>query len=361
MKKNNSITFFDFADLNYSSFFLNGFLENSRSFDYEFSISKSYPGMLSKFANDRAIRHIPTFQAHINGETFIFCIDTADSCGRHPDILPSFHKGLLESAQWYFKVNYNKTMLANDSSLGAGAEKILPTPAFLPLKYPKPWQLLPSLNLSNPVHKIVSPARRVKTLLTLRSLQQLKRLRDTPKDIDIFFVVGYYGRPVHAAEDEFRYQIMHEIASHKEIVAVTGFASHVALPGKFAEFKCKRYLHPEYLHQLSRAKIAIYVRGVHDCLSFKFGQIMALGMPVVGQTLHNNAENMYQYPYFKDQFAYNTPQLIAQKAVDLLKNPEKLALFGKANAHTFDTALTPRAITARILERLGFPRAHPNG
>lgn len=360
MEKKNSITFFDFADLNYSSFFLNGFLQNSRSFDYNFSISKSYPDVLAQFSSDHAIKHILMFQANINGESFIFCMDTADSCGNHPDILPGFHFGLLENAKYYFKVNYNKSVIENEPSLKTYADTILPVPTFFPLKFPKPWQLLPRLDFLHPSRMLLPPSiRRVKTLLTLDSLEQVKRLRNTPKDIDIFFVVGYYGIPVHAAEDEFRYQIMREIASRKNILAITGFASHAELPGKFAAFKCKRYLHPEYLHQLSRARIAIYVRGMHDCLSFKFGQIMALGMPVVGQSLYNNSENLYQYPYFKEQFAYDEPGLIIQKAEELLQNPEKLSLLAKTNAHTFDSAFTPEAITARILEQLGLHRVRP--
>jgi glycosyltransferase involved in cell wall biosynthesis len=79
--------------------------------------------------------------------------------------------------------------------------------------------------------------------------------------------------------------------------------------------------------------------------------MMALGMPIVGQSLYNNSENMYQYPYFKEQFAYNDPALIIQKTVELLNNPEKLSQLAEANAHTFDTNFTPESITARILER----------
>ena len=353
--KKNSIVYFDLVDLNYASFFINGFLHNSRVFDYNFSISKSCPTSLARFASDLALQHILLFQATINGEAFIFCVDTADSCGNHPHILQGYNIFLLENTKHYFKVNYNKAVVENDLNFKEYTDKILPIPTFFPLKFPKPWQLLPKLEFLHP-SRMLSPRsiRRMKTLLTLCSLEKLRRLRDTPKDIDIFFVVNYYGTAVHAAEDEFRYQIMREIADHKDIKAITGFSSHSKLPGKFASFASKHYLHPRYLHQLSRARVAIYVRGAHDCLSFKFGQMMALGMPIVGQSLYNNSENMYQYPYFKDQFAYNDPALIIQKAVALLNNPEELSLLAEANAHTFDTAFTPEAITARILEQLRF-------
>ena len=52
------ITFYDFSDLNYSSFFLAGFLENSEELGYRMSISRKMPGLLEEMKLSEECRKI---------------------------------------------------------------------------------------------------------------------------------------------------------------------------------------------------------------------------------------------------------------------------------------------------------------
>jgi len=108
----------------------------------------------------------------------------------------------------------------------------------------------------------------------------------------------------------------------------------------------------DYFRHLARSKVAIYVRGPHDGISSKLGQLLAMGKPIIGQTISNNKELYYQNPFFKEQFAYDDPEEIAGNVNELLKNPEKAALYAKANANTFDTKFSPEITVSNFIERL---------
>ena len=125
-------------------------------------------------------------------------------------------------------------------------------------------------------------------LKELLSLEEIRQLRNSQKDLDIFFVVTFYNQEKHSAYNEFRYQIMKEIREDRNIRSVVGVVSHEKLPSKYAEFQVEPYSLREYLSRIAKARVAIYVRGLHDCLSFKFGQLLSLGMPIVGQRIRNN-------------------------------------------------------------------------
>jgi glycosyltransferase involved in cell wall biosynthesis len=103
---------------------------------------------------------------------------------------------------------------------------------------------------------------------------------------------------------------------------------------------------------MASARIAIYVRGLQNCLSFKFSQLLALGVPVVGQSIINNKDILMNNDYFTQQYAFDSPEEIVREAVKLLADPDKLNKIGRSNASIFDTKFTPQAVVTDILNIL---------
>ena len=75
-------------------------------------------------------------------------------------------------------------------------------------------------------------------------------------------------------------------------------------------------------------------------------------MPIVGQSISNNAAILYEHNYFRDQFAYDDPKEIVQNAVKLLDEPEKRKALSESNAEIFDRAFEPEMIINDVLARL---------
>jgi hypothetical protein len=144
-----------------------------------------------------------------------------------------------------------------------------------------------------------------------------------------------------------------ELHKHKDLKLVVGFASNQRdIPGEYAKYKIPFMSYDQYLHMLARSRVGIYVRGSHGCLSSKFGEQMALGKPIVGETILNNTKNMYAYDHFDEQFAFDDPLEIVERIVHLLGEPNKLKELEKANTGTFDRHLTPKPVIVNVLDQI---------
>lgn len=359
MMTRNKITYYDFADIRYSSFFLTGFLENQGNYRHRLVISRKAPSLLRDPMVGGEWKDllfsICLFKANLIDDTFYFCIDTRDSCKADPNRGMGYHIPLLKKVKYYFKVNYNDDAIRCDPTLRLYSSKIIPVPLFFPLKIPQLLSFFPRISPCSVTGWTFGDAKkRIAHLRGLLSLEEIKELRNVEKDLDLFLVTSFYPQPEHSAAMEFRYKIMKEIRKHKNLVSVTGFATsyNKKLPGEVAEFQCERYSPRNYLKNLARAKIAIYVKGLWGCLSFKFGELLALGMPIVGQTITNNKSQLSSNEHFRNQFAYDDPKEIFEKATKLLTEPIKMKRLSELNAATFDAKFTPQAVTAEILERL---------
>jgi len=351
----NQITYYDFANIHYSGFFLTGFFQNRDNFHYKLDISKAVPSLLCDSMLDggwkKLLFSVCLFRAKLNNKEFYFCIDTRDSCKTGPT--KGYHLPLLRKVKYYFKVNYNHNAIKNDLNLREFSSKIVPVALFLPLRPPRLLPFLPRMIPCSAVDwKMRNIWLRIKALGNLLTLNEMREMRNIDKDLDIFFVPRFYREKQHSHDIELRYEIIRQIRKHKNLVSITGFASSKKLPGKFAEFQTKSYTLKAYLRNLSRAKVAIYVRGLHNCLSFKLGQLLALGMPIIGQTITNNQDLLYKNEHFPSQFAFDNPKEIVENVIQLLSKPEKLKTLRESNANVFDTKFTPQAITAGVLEHL---------
>lgn len=354
-RKDNHIQFFDFADIAFSSFFIRGMFENQKKYGYTFSISKSLPALLKDPKIEMKWREILfsvcIFKAHIGKEESYFAIDCRDSCRAHTYEM-GYHMPLLQEVKYYFKVNYNQDAIHTDPVLKKYASKIIPVPLFMPVAVPKPYLFFPRIIESKEMGWTRdSMVRRLRVLRSLPTLDSLKAMSRSIKKTDIFFVVRYYGE-AHKAEDDFRYEIIRELKNIKGLNIIAGFSSDRAMPPKFNDFAVKGYGLKEYLKKLAESKVCLYVRGLHNALSFKFGQLLSLGVPISGQTLYNNKDDFYSNPYFKEQFSFDDPKKIVLNAVELLNSPYKMKTYGASNAEVFEKKYAPERVVGEILERI---------
>jgi hypothetical protein len=355
------ITYYDFTNLRYTAFFLNGFAENADERGFRFEVSGREPPEFADLAltreylpRDHAFHAIFRYEGN---DSFLFCIDAGDLNG-NVALGGGYHFALLEKCRYYFKVNYNTHTILNNPALRPYAEKIKPIPLVFPIATTQPWRYMPRcLPGQGAIWPMEAIVKRSKSLLSSASLDTYRQLRNNPKDIDVFFVIRIYSDP-SGKHDE----ILNENNARRSAI-VEGLNKH----GRFNMFVRyavtenedigplgTRYIRfREYLKLMSRARVGVYVRGYADCLSFKFGQLMALGMPIVGETILNNTENMYVLDRFGEQFAYDDPEFLVERVLYLLDNPGEAESLRRANVATFENLLTPGPVVAAILDQIG--------
>jgi hypothetical protein len=357
VKRDIQITYYAFADLYYASFFLAGLDRHAENGAIEFSVSKRKPEVLKQMSDDDhwqdLLSSILLFKVIHNGDVFHFCIDTRDS-NTTGGTGKGFHLPLMKLVRYYFKVNYNRQAIEKDSDLVRHAHKIIPMSPFFPTSLKKIWRYSPKL-FSHTGLDFLGVVKKMRKLKVLSSMKDLRLLRKRPKVRDVFFMVGYYDR--HERENEYRYQIISELRSRSSIRSFVGFEGR-NLPGKYRELQIGKELPLyKYLSEIASSRVALYTRGVHDCLSFKLGQLLAMGMPMVGQPILNNRDNLMSNPYFADQFAYESPREIVDRVEQLLGAPEELERIGDSNATVFDLKYTPEKVIGELLAYLSGPKS----
>jgi hypothetical protein len=353
----NIITYYDFAEIGYSSYFVNGFAENAGAYRYRFRVSRRMPSILQPLIGGQPYRTICfcicLFSANLNGEKFFFCIDTHDSAKSCHQSGPGYHLPLLAEMKYYFKLNYNGGEIEKDSRLRQHKGKIFPTTVCFPIAIARPDLFLRAIFCrTRGQWDPVNAKKRVTSLIQSPSLKHLRNLRNSRKVLDIFFVNHCYGES-HPDVDLFRCKVIDEIRKHSDLNAITGF-SKVTIRRRnhslqLGPYGCERYRKRKYLRNLANAKIGIYVRGTHNCTSFRFGELQALGLPIVGQPLANNQELFYNIPNWSRQFSFETPSEIVGEIRRLLKRPDEISYLSKMNGMIFDTRFTPKAVVSDIL------------
>jgi len=352
----NRIVFYDFNSINHSSYFLDGLSKNQREYNYRLAVSKGTPKFLLGTALDqdwqKSLFAISVFKASFGGDEFFFCIDTLDSALREE----GYNIPLLKEVDFYFKVNYNATAIKNDRVLHKLSQKIFPTTPFCPLGIPGIWKYFPRiLSNANTGWTFQDAKARIKRLPNLQNLDQLRAMRSAPKHIDVFFVMEYYANDLHPEVTKMRHQIVSALLDNPRISTVAGLISNRGLPEEFAHLRIERFSQKTYFELLASSKLAIYVRGPHDCLSFKLAEYLALGKPIVGQKLLNNTRTLNQHPHFSEQFAYEDAESIVAQIEYLIQQPEKLEVLAKSNAEVFDAHLTPKTAVSNILDQIISP------
>ncbi len=343
---------FNCERLRSSSYFIQGFLDLASDRGIAFKIRNGPPPSGFPELQPLGIRSpFSVFRAFTNRSDFYFCVDGRDGND-------SFRQPYLEKCRYYFKVNYNSEVLAGEPELSTFGAEILPAIPHFPIRTTGMAAYLPRLRpaKSGFVPVLRHNWRRFGHWRSAIPLRDITALRPAAKERDLLFVAPFYDQSAHRETNEFRYEVMKAIRAHAGIHSLFGFAAE-RVTGKYAEFHIPHLSSKEHFERMARSRLLVYVRGAHGCISYKFGEMLALGVPIVGQTLLNNAEALMRHEHFEAQFAWDDPEQIARAAADLLSDPARLQRIGAANARTFDRYLSPRAAAASILDWISLREA----
>jgi len=345
------IIYYDCGEVIDVSFYINGFLSNQKKYNYKFIVKRKEPYFLKQFSPNeewyKFVSRLGLFEFKNGNNSFFFCTDWCDHSSNYRNegyLIP-----ILEEVKYYFKTNYNATAIDDDPNLKKFRDKIIPIGPSFRLHIENMIKFMPGIIPGNK-HNWTFKESKERFNLMFRNprLSYLKHLRNTETDLNIFFVMPYY--PTQKILNEFRFEVMKALHNLVKTNAIIGFAPTQKLPENHQYFEQPLYEMRDYYRNLARSKVAIYVRGPHDGLSSKLGQLLALGKPIIGQTIYNNSESYYQNPFFNEQFAYDDPEEIAKQVNELLQDHERAASYAKANAITFDTKYTPEITVSRIIE-----------
>lgn len=345
------IIYFDSGEVERISFYINGFLHNQKKFNYKFLIKREKPGFMKQSSQNEEWHksELGFFEFKNGHNSFFFCIDRNDPSTTYRN--EGYLISVLEEVKYYFKVNYNVDEIEKEPRLKEYREKIVPLGPSFPLHIKNMNRFMSRIipgKKNNWTFQIF--VERMNLMFRFPGLSYFRRLRKIKPDLNLFFVVPFYHNQIEL--NDYRYELMKSLESLIKTNIIIGFASRRKLPDKYQYFKQPVYEMRSYLRHLARSKVTIYIRGPHNGISSKFGQLMAMGKPIIGQTIHNNRELYYQNQFFDEQFAYDEPGEIARQVHRLLQDPEKAASFAKANAHTFDTRFSPEVTVSHIIETI---------
>jgi hypothetical protein len=352
-KEITEIIYYDCGEVTALSFYINGFLSNQKKYNYKFLLKREKPYFLkqSSFTGEgyKFVLRLGLFEFRNGKDNFPFCIDRSDHSTNFKNegyIIP-----MLETVKYYFKANYNAGAIDNDPNIKKFRDKIIPIGLSFPLHIENMFRFMPRIIPGKSNNWTFKESKeRLNLMFRNPRLSYLKHLRKTETDLDIFFVLPYYPNQIKL--NEFRFEVMKALQNLVKTNSIIGFAPTQKLPENHQYFEQPVYEMRDYFRHLARSKVAIYVRGPHDGISSKLGQLLALGKPIIGQTITNNKDLYYQTPFFNEQFAYDDPEVIAKHVHELLQHPDKAASFAEANANTFDTKFSPEITVSRIIEKI---------
>lgn len=347
------ITYYDFTNIIYSGLFVAGFQDCEDEYGYTFKVSNKVP---PEFEDLNPIEWLEyTLQPYSifryeGNESFIFCIDAGDLNGSEET--GGYFEPFLDRSRYFFKVNYNPEVIAQTDRLKRYSTKIKPVPVVYPIAVNRPWQLRP--RIGRPGWTLGAIKRRTKDLLKTVTLSKYRKLREINKDLDLFFITTLYDNPIHEEENEKRrvlVDLMNDKMDKYEI-----FAKYICL-GNDSGAACRPnetevMHHRDVLINYARSRIGIYIRGLDGCLSYKFGEMMALGKPMVGETILNNKVNMYSYDHFEEQFAFDDPEELIEGAIYLLEHSDYLEELERFNVETYENHFTPIPVANYILNQM---------
>ena len=350
------ITYFDTRvdaqNLSSLSFYLNGMYRGQQKWGYRFSVCRSLPAEV-----EQQIEAVPLaialFYCETNAESFYFSIDRTDL--NFQTYGP--RESMVRLCRFIFKANYHRDYISARPEICNATHKYVPISHSFPVQSENKFAYVPKAVDIRKGWTLKQATQRLRYLYTdaTPELAALCQLRTQPRDIDVFFVMAHYQQGHHSQASQFRANVMLALKQLQGFNMQVGLASNKPLPQQWASLATPRLTMNEYLAKLARAKVAIYIRGPHDCLSSKFAQYLALGKPIIGQSLANDTENLNQYPYFKEQFAFDDEQSLVAEVERLLHDDKRMQLYSASNAVVFDNKLTPDYAASIIMQAITQP------
>jgi len=329
-----TITHYGVASLRFCGYFVDGLAAQARLGRIRFRIERRLPKQFAQILADMR-KHLgfSLYRVEAHGRLLHIAIDAQDWA-------QDIHRPLLELVDGYLKVNFDRSVIQGDPLLQAHAHKFFPCLPFFPVAVNR-WRHRPRL-LTNEYWNGERLRQHVSQLRHSARLDTLTQLRGQPKTHDIVFVVPFYNKGTHQDYNDYRYEVMRYVSEMKSFSSVVGFVGN-GIPAPYSEFHLPRVTMVEHLARTAGAKLGLYVHGVHGCISFKFGELLAIGLPIAGQKIPD---------HFQEQFCAESPRSLVDNAAALLTQSQKLTYLASNNARVFDEALSPTAVGADIVNTI---------
>lgn len=341
-----TVVHYGLCSLAYSSFVLHGLGEMAADGKIDVMVKRRAPADLRTAGGGHPyLQMIPVFDAIDGSNRTRFCMDNHDKA----DFV---HRGLLGHVDHYFKLNHDPEVLDSLDLDPADRKKITAfgapiSPIRLDWRIHRP-RLRPDGEMAWGIRDAL---RRIRHLQRLARLEDLIDLRSVPKSVDVVFVNRIYGQPNHKPTNDFRYEVGRRLATHPDINATVGFIGP-GVSGKFERYATSEDKPEEHVRRLASSRIGIYVWGTHRCLSFKFSELLALGLPIVGQTIPQDRESLGSLARLDEQFAHNDPQALVDGVEATLGDEILMQDLARSNRRLYDETLGPRPSAERLVEHV---------
>jgi Glycosyl transferases group 1 len=347
------LTYYDFNQIRYASLYLTGFIQKSQEGLCRLDVSFKPPPELAGL--DARTKSICFFRYENGADSFLFCIDASDH-NWDSESETDYFEQILQRCRHYFKVNYNERCIAENGIIAPYRDKIKPVPLVFPLAPRQKWRFRPNLSPFGPYRWTAQQINyRIQQLRQMLSLEQYRAMRQVEEAIDVFFVTVFYrDDDKYWDTNQNRLTIVKELHKRKDLNVVAGVVdrSQGSMPAEYEQYKLPYMSYPEYIGMMARSRVGLYVRGAHGCLSFKFGELMALGKPIVGESILNNRERLYALSDFDRQFVYDDPYDLVERIQYLLDSPQEREALKMANTDSFERHLSPAPVSDQILAQL---------
>ncbi len=329
---------FDSASLSYVSYYLSGLSQVAR----KVGIGLDYAQLPENHPLHKPLKEQPAlalFEFEDDSERFLFCIDGYDD----PDY---YNDEALHACRYYFKINRRPT---------APRGNVLPINPCFPIR--PPMGALTRLNCRYGLLSGISRSSRRQSTLRYwadnRSLAWFRQQRQLPTEHDVHLVLPFYADR-HDQCNERRLRVVESLAGESAIRSFVGFYSPNGkeLPGAFRRYQLPKVSKVEHLRAIAASKIAVYVPGVDDCFSFKFGEQLSIGAAIVGYQLYDGGHRLLVNEEMRQQFSHSEPEDIIEGVLDLLAQPDRIEKLSAHNAQLFDSMLSPAATAGELLRAL---------
>lgn len=348
-----TITYYDLASEYYLAYVLNGLVSEVPNWKCKIRVSKMLPpildGLILPNNDSHRIFSLGLFKVNSSKGCKWLCIDAHDDSS-----IEGYFHSVLERVDYYFKLNLDPIVIKADPYLAHYSEKIHPLGCAFPIGFSSPWSFLPRpLPCKLYAWDWLSIKRRILSMNRLPSIEWYRELRKCQPIHDVFLVRRYYTELEHADSNENYFRVF-ESARHTGLGGHLGFTGNPnCMPYKIKEhFLVGNISYREHVTMTSACRVCLYLPGVYNCLSFKFGQYLALGKPIVGLKLPFwPLTDMTQedISLLEEQFCCTEPEEIPAKVVELLGDSEKISALNALNIRLFERYFSPAAVGRRIL------------
>jgi hypothetical protein len=337
-----SVTFNDKSSFPFSSFFITGLqqLDSRREIDFRRRTRRTARSIAGA-------SHVFQLDVDVDGDQFSICIDTIDNAFHDTDRGQAFDLVAMQWVRRYFKVNHNSAAIAAHPVLSQLRHKISPVGPFAPVRLNRPLgYMAPPRNDPDQGWSRADSLRRIRHARATPSVADYEKLARAPRTTDVHMAVPFYNDANLAELDEFRVEAV-------RAVRALGRPGNVGLvgdvPAALSDLALERVPLAEHLARLAATSVAVYLRGVHDCFSFKLCQYLALGLPMVGQPLiHDLGVDATEVGALR-LLRHETADDIAEAVDTLLDDPTERLSLESESRNFYRNHVSPEETMRRIL------------